>query len=272
MLDALSEISDLSLLLQKRNVSILTAHKYINQTIKIIEHQKDHPGKYTVEAQNAVELGQFHEVDLSEKKAVKLINRAQMLQCLVDSLRVRMLTIRSHRGESDVRADEGAVEYRKLIEDLSIIDPLNWPLNYDDMPSFGQQQIERLTARFSMDAKIVTLGFRAFRAVGGREYNSDIKPLIDAIESIPVSTAECERGFSCMNRVLTESRNRLDISTLSSLMFISILGPPIEKFNPAVYVSNWLNRGRHSAHDTNALARSKLSILNHPYEHLYCIF
>ena len=48
---------------------------------------------------------------------------------------------------------------------------------------------------------------------------------------IPVSTAECERAFSSMNRIKTELRNCLKTSTLDCLMRISIEGPPLSVFN-----------------------------------------
>ena len=48
---------------------------------------------------------------------------------------------------------------------------------------------------------------------------------------IPVSTAECERAFSSLNRIKTELRNRLKTSTFDFLMRISIEGPPLAEFD-----------------------------------------
>ena len=48
---------------------------------------------------------------------------------------------------------------------------------------------------------------------------------------VPVSTAECERSFSAMNRIKTELRNRLKTTTLSCLMRISIEGPSVSDFD-----------------------------------------
>ena len=39
---------------------------------------------------------------------------------------------------------------------------------------------------------------------------------------VPVSTAECERSFSTMNRVKTALRNRMKTSTFDSLMRIKV--------------------------------------------------
>ena len=48
---------------------------------------------------------------------------------------------------------------------------------------------------------------------------------------IPVSTADCERSFSTMNRVKTKLRNRMTTSTLDSLIRISKEGPRLLQFN-----------------------------------------
>ncbi|CAG2231770.1 unnamed protein product [Mytilus edulis] len=48
---------------------------------------------------------------------------------------------------------------------------------------------------------------------------------------LPVSTADCERCFSCLNRVKTCLRNRLCQKVLNCLMHISIEGPKEEAFD-----------------------------------------
>lgn len=48
---------------------------------------------------------------------------------------------------------------------------------------------------------------------------------------IPVSTAECERCFSCMKRIKTVLRNRMETATLDQLMLIVNEGPKLEEFN-----------------------------------------
>ena len=52
--------------------------------------------------------------------------------------------------------------------------------------------------------------------------------------SIPITisnsrscTAECERGFSCMNLTMTDLRSTVLIDLVASLMFINIHGPPV---------------------------------------------
>jgi hypothetical protein len=76
-----------------------------------------------------------------------------------------------------------------------------------------------------------------------------LKQLLGVINTIIISTAECERIFSAVNIVLTPSRNRLQISTVSSLLFLKLIGPPSQQFKPKKYVKIWLGRVRKSSGD-----------------------
>ena len=49
--------------------------------------------------------------------------------------------------------------------------------------------------------------------------------------TIPVSSAACERGFSCQNRIKTGLRNRLCEQNLDNLMQVAIEGPPLATFD-----------------------------------------
>ena len=48
--------------------------------------------------------------------------------------------------------------------------------------------------------------------------------------SIPLNSAECERGFSVQNNIKTKSRNRLGGERLDEIMRIRINGPPVSDF------------------------------------------
>lgn len=48
---------------------------------------------------------------------------------------------------------------------------------------------------------------------------------LNTIASLPCSTAECEKGFSLMNNIITNLRASLLISNVSSLMFNKSNGP-----------------------------------------------
>ena len=61
----------------------------------------------------------------------------------------------------------------------------------------------------------------------------------------PMSTADCERGFSALGRIKTNLRNRLSCKVLNALMTISIEGPDCDDFpfeRTCTIWSGWMNR------------------------------
>lgn len=58
----------------------------------------------------------------------------------------------------------------------------------------------------------------------------------------PVSTVDCERGFSRQNLIKTAIRNRITISNLENLMMISIEGPERKKFSFTRAFNKWAGK------------------------------
>jgi hypothetical protein len=77
-----------------------------------------------------------------------------------------------------------------------------------------------------------------------------------AQSTIPISSSDCERGFSQMNLIVTPTRASLSTKTISNFLFTRIVGPPLRHFSPIKYVDSWLLRGRHSAVDTKRKTRN----------------
>jgi hypothetical protein len=71
----------------------------------------------------------------------------------------------------------------------------------------------------------------------------EIAKLATIALSIPVSTAECERGFSQLSMIKTPARNRLSAKNLQSLMMIAIEGPPKEIFDFRAACLRWSSSG-----------------------------
>ena len=59
---------------------------------------------------------------------------------------------------------------------------------------------------------------------------------------IPVSTVECERGFSAMKRIKTALRNLLGEEMLEALMFLSIEAEDRARFPFEVAVRRWFDK------------------------------
>ncbi|XP_060859875.1 uncharacterized protein LOC132937054, partial [Metopolophium dirhodum] len=89
-----------------------------------------------------------------------------------------------------------------------------------------------------------TLGFSEFESVVDFRSRNVFSSCMKALNILPTSTADCERGFSDMNLTITDLRTRLNIENVSDLMFISINGPSVADFNPRPYIKIWLRDHR----------------------------
>ena len=79
--------------------------------------------------------------------------------------------------------------------------------------------------------------------------DSNLRKLIISIHTLLISTAECERGFSQMNLICTPPRSVITIGHMSSLLFVSLVDPPVGDCQPLPYVKSWLAMGRHDSKD-----------------------
>jgi hypothetical protein len=62
-----------------------------------------------------------------------------------------------------------------------------------------------------------------------------------------------------MNNIITNLRVSLLISNVSSLRFIKSNGPPIDVFNPEIYVRSWLEDHRLADDNQSRLKRNNLT-------------
>ena len=170
----------------------------------------------------------------SQKEAFKSSIQAGYIQAIVDQLYNRFPHV-------------------ELLDAFSIFDSRTLPFDEKDVATHGQERLEVLLDTFvedSVDRDQCTSEWECLKRLI-HNYSSltlrqmlrllctdqslqDMFPQLSKLstlaDSVPVSTAECERAFSAMNRIKTELRNRLKTSTLDCLMRISIEGPPSSGF------------------------------------------
>jgi len=88
-----------------------------------------------------------------------------------------------------------------------------------------------------------------YKQSNGTVEGSQLQKLTSLLKMLPVSAADCERGFSQMNLFYTSGRNRLMVHNGSNLMMVGINGPPLAYWNAEKYAISWLQSGRHGALD-----------------------
>jgi hypothetical protein len=240
MHDALEELSDLSDVLQKGDITLAKANRKIERQIEIFRCRKDNPGSFYKDALDAVADGHFRGVPLSNAgKGEREINCKQFYQGLVDSMSSRLMS-----------ADD------KKLRDLTSITQSEIYESHQFAPDHGEIELRELCTRFNLSFAMMKDAFREFKETKGAVVTPDFQKLLFAIDTIPVSTAACERGFSAMNNICSPLRSLLTVSHISSCMFIHIVGPPLTVWNPQPYVRSWLAKDRRDATSLHGMART----------------
>ncbi|XP_028592483.2 peroxisome biogenesis factor 2 isoform X1 [Podarcis muralis] len=240
MCDALQVLSELSLDLQERNIDLFTADRKIKNTVQLFEERIENPGPYYNIALQSQKTMKFKGSELHKnEKLAPTISSSAFYESLKETVRKCIL-----EGDD---AD--------LPECAKVLDSKYWPENPGKQLTFGETEIRKLAQKFCLNEKETILGFHEY--LEENEVPDKLLPLMHALNTIAISSTECERGLSQMNLTVTSSRSSLVIRTVSSLMFIRMVGPPLTQFNPTKYVESWLLQGHHNAVDTKSRKRSR---------------
>lgn len=137
-----------------------------------------------------------------------------------------------------------------VLKHAEVLCKANWPKNTEELMLYGDREIMELQKILKIEARHTSAIVHQFRMTkDGHDADADLNDLYKRLDVLPISTADCERGFSAMNLTHTSLRNSLDVETINHLLFIKINGPPLQHFDVRLYATKWLKDGRHSASD-----------------------
>jgi hypothetical protein len=238
MNDALQELSELSEYLQANEMTLQRSQRLITKEIDVFKGRKDTGGEYMAIASIAVENGVFCGVKLTTGKQSETIKQSQFYQALVDSMESRLL------ADND----------KPLCNLIDTVFPSVWP---DNLPiEYGEKELTTLcTTLLCRQTSQLKFAYREFKDSKGLSLPPSVKILLNTINTIPVSTAECERGFSRMNIICSPLRSTVTVKHISQLMFVGLVGPPLDLWKPLPYVKAWLQKGRRDATSSACMTR-----------------
>lgn len=241
MCDALQELSELSLDLQYRKLDLYIANQKIKTAVQVFKERQTRPGSYYEMATKATKNQQFGNAVLHKKdsKNDPPLDPAVFYTKLQQSIETHMLDC----------------EDANLAQCARVRDKTQWPDNVQERLTFSEQEIRSLCRKLQLAERDVIRGFREYLVE--KKCSDKLMPLQHALSTIPISSSECERGFSQMNLIATPSRASLLTKTISSLLFVRLVGPPLKLFDPTKYVDSWILRGRRSAIDRNSKERNR---------------
>uniref|UniRef100_A0A8C8RZV8 E3 SUMO-protein ligase KIAA1586-like n=1 Tax=Pelusios castaneus TaxID=367368 RepID=A0A8C8RZV8_9SAUR len=240
MLDALEDLADLSLVLQKSDVTLSTASKLIRRQVQVFIARRECDSEFYREACEAIASGCFKgvRVNMSVNAGKQIeISKCQFYQALVDCMYDRLLP------DSE----------KQLSRAVEALDPSRFTTELS--PEFGESDIEFLCSEFGIAFNEVKFAYREYKDSQGAVMKPALQKLVNCVNTIPVSTAECERGFSKMNIICNCLQPGLTVKHMSSLMFISLCGPPFPLWEPLKYVKSWLLLNQGPAASTQGPSR-----------------
>lgn len=219
-----------------------------------MQQQKDGAGPRFKEFEQAIAAGVFKGIPLKPKGT--MLNRNAFLQALIDNLSGRLF--------SDVSQNN----LQSLLADLDVLDSQKWPSCVESPWLEGENRLKSLCDRFSLDFSVYKESFRDY-IDEPTKMPKKLMEITAVANTLPVTSADCERGFSIMNNICSDDRNRLLVKCISNLTFLSLVGPPVSQFQPSSYVKLWL-RGHRLADDTRTRVASQSC--NTRYERIWKLF
>ena len=178
MFDAF-ELSNLSLALKKTDANLPVAHRLISRQVEVFSARQKTGEVYHEEACKAVTLGNFRSITISAAQGKeKEINRGPFYRFLFDSMLARMMI-------------ESATD---LCAAVSVMDKNTWPTEI--VPQYGEDQVRLICTKFLVPFSDVKNSFRDYKESAESTMTGSLKTLQNRINTLPISTAACEQGFS----------------------------------------------------------------------------
>ena len=244
MIDILHEISLLSNALQARGTGLFRAENLIKRSIKAFELLKDNMGRYEKEIDKRVAFDAFKEIKFIENHRFASLPRQMLLDAIIKNMKKRLV--------SDDHVKAISTEQENVLKLFNLLDQNTWNLEEAIVPWVAvENKIGKLNKFLHHEVSI-----NDFRDFVENVLNSSLHVLIpqsvqrakNIINTIAISSAEAERGFSLMNLIYTDKRGSLLVKKVSNLMIINLIGLPLDLWNPTPSVKTWL-RKNHSADD-----------------------
>ena len=249
--DVLPHLAKLSRTLQSSSLDFSILQPVVESCITNVEKQTQSPGKHFSELDDLLaslnEAGHSINVEGNVKERFDEQVRKPYLAKLIENMNERFQAI-------------------GVVSAFSIFNPSELPLMQSEVAHYGETELNILLSQYTdgplqLNCDDTLSEWKEFRDFLSQQRTS-LKTIKDLSEfflvstdrkqlfpimaeliarglTIPIATADCERGFSAMNRIKTSPRNRLKTKTLEQLMFISIEGPALEQFDFSAAAEKW---------------------------------
>ncbi|XP_041954873.1 zinc finger protein 862-like isoform X1 [Alosa sapidissima] len=274
--DVFHELASLSCILQRNDLILPQAVSEIRKTVMVLQAMQGTPKRGGILCQFLASLpGQqmeevtFQGVPLSGDVTGNLGNQ-KLKKNMTAVIAITVEALNTRFG-SLINAE---TQDYSVVNCFTIFNHDTWPENSDELLNYGSDKVEALVEHFSdvltsfgcqleaiqeewQSVKALishTFQDKSYRSLWQmlltkEPYKTDYKNLLHLVEILlilPISAAQCERGFSAQKRIKSSLRSSLHVSTTVDLIRISTEGPSLERFDPTKCAENWLSAGKRS--------------------------
>ena len=250
MIDILTEIANLSVALEARGVGLERAERLIKRTLKAFRTLKSTQGCYEQKVERAVSSEDYRDIKFVENLKFVCLPRDKLIDALMTNLEKRLLSYDNLTSTSVSQNNQDPVQ---LFDTINLIQPHTWKIEEIEVPWFAaEQKLEIFEQIFQHE--ILVNDYRDFVENVIENFQNPVVPASvlkaqNIVNTMAVSSAEAERGFSLMNTIMSTRRSRLIISNVSNIMTIAMIGKQFKDWDPTPFVQSWL-RKHNSADDT----------------------
>ena len=105
-----------------------------------------------------------------------------------------------------------------ILLQIQVLDRNTWPVDVTSPWIDGENKLRVLCQKLRINYHVAQAGFRDFDArCDSRDIPVKLRELSLAIQTIPVTSADAERGFSSMILICSQQRNRLTVQRTSTV-------------------------------------------------------
>ena len=266
LLDVLEIISVLSLNFQKNAVSLAEVLSSISTADLKLTELKYSAGSYLQEFHSKLKQDGPTGIFTYEGIDIKSVVQDDVLQ--IENFNLTQHEFIDKIIEAISKRIENIRDVPILEASAKISDPNEWPQGKSELASFGKREIKEVLNYFkdlafikSCDSeKLLAEEWPAFKVWASKQQRRDWKrlftddflrskyenliKLFEVIYVFPLSTAECERGFSLLKRIKNDWRSSLSVDMTHGLMLIVNHGPKLEDYDPTEAVIKWWQGGK----------------------------
>ncbi|XP_060777194.1 zinc finger protein 862-like isoform X1 [Neoarius graeffei] len=277
--DVFEELSSFSLTLQRKDLILPQATSELKKTVTRLEAFKSRAKSGGMLEKIQAMLAQHGEEDECRFQGISLkgnltgladFTHPQLKKHVESAINICVSELKDRFGGL---LDDGA-DVRTPVQAFKVFNHDTWPDDHASLLTFGDEDVAELVAHFreplsrsGCDLAAVQNEWQGLKILVSQHfkdkhysglwetmltkepYREDYKNILELVHMmlvLPISAAQCERGFSAQNRIKNSKRSCLAVSTTEDLMRISLEGPSLEDFDPSPAVDRWMDSAKRS--------------------------